>query len=365
MAIATSGGTKYERLAARVEAEIRRGGYRPGQALPSIRSLMSSDGLSMATVVKGLGELERRGLIHRMQGRGYFVSDRHRPHPELAQIALLTPALAGDTNTYVKGLSRVFGGSERFSLATYSTHSDLKQYQELIYRMAKVRPAGAVVTAVPRTLMELDYGPLFDAGIPVVAIGRDHQDLPCDRIDYHGGNSGPKLVPHLLERGAKGFAVFMVMHGSDPTRQELLSGIQNALAAEGIDLPNERVFTFRAPHGWMNPPNPCIDAQEEMRRILGGGRSFDTLICCHDYSAWGALLAILEAGIKVPSELRVASAARGGVSGLALMKVTTIEVYMEQQSETAGRLLLRRIEGYNGPPEVHYVAGDLVIGETT
>lgn len=68
---------RYEKLAQDIESTIRRGVFRPGERIPSIRQTAQNHHLSITTVVRAYVLLESRGLIESRPQSGYFV----RVHP--------------------------------------------------------------------------------------------------------------------------------------------------------------------------------------------------------------------------------------------------------------------------------------------
>ncbi|WP_435106334.1 PLP-dependent aminotransferase family protein [Arhodomonas sp. AD133] len=73
----------YQALVDDLSTQIQAGVFRPGERLPSIRSLQRQRGLSRNTVMHAFDRLEALGVIERRQRSGYFVS-RHLPtrtHP--------------------------------------------------------------------------------------------------------------------------------------------------------------------------------------------------------------------------------------------------------------------------------------------
>lgn len=68
---------RYEKLAQDIETMIRRGVFRPGERIPSIRQTAQNHHLSITTVVRAYLLLESRGLIESHPQSGYFV----RVHP--------------------------------------------------------------------------------------------------------------------------------------------------------------------------------------------------------------------------------------------------------------------------------------------
>ena len=66
----------YSRLADRLAEQIRGRTYRPGEKMPSVRSLSRLESVSIATVTAAYELLERRGWVEARPRSGYFV--RHR-----------------------------------------------------------------------------------------------------------------------------------------------------------------------------------------------------------------------------------------------------------------------------------------------
>jgi Bacterial regulatory proteins, gntR family len=65
----------YVRIAALVRAQIESGQLAPGQPVPSITTLVQEHGVARQTAAKGLRLLESEGLLYRVPGLGYYVTD--------------------------------------------------------------------------------------------------------------------------------------------------------------------------------------------------------------------------------------------------------------------------------------------------
>ncbi|MDO4589860.1 MAG: GntR family transcriptional regulator [Slackia sp.] len=70
----TSDKPIYEQIAEQVEGAIVSGRLASGDALPSIRALAADLRISVITTRRAYAELEARGLIDTVQGKGSFVS---------------------------------------------------------------------------------------------------------------------------------------------------------------------------------------------------------------------------------------------------------------------------------------------------
>ena len=74
-----SGKPAYLQLVDQVKAAAASGALHPGEALPSIRPLAEELRLNRNTVAKAYSELESRGVIETLPGKGSFLRQNHSP----------------------------------------------------------------------------------------------------------------------------------------------------------------------------------------------------------------------------------------------------------------------------------------------
>ena len=65
----------YEQIKSQIEKFITNGILKPGDKLPSVRSLAEDLGINPNTVMKAYQELERNGYIYTVTKKGVFVSE--------------------------------------------------------------------------------------------------------------------------------------------------------------------------------------------------------------------------------------------------------------------------------------------------
>lgn len=354
--------SKHVLFAERIEREIRAGRLRPGEPIPSVRALMASEKLSSLTVSKGLNHLSQRGLIDCFPQRGYFVSDPDRSAKKVSQIVFLTPALSDDLDLYLRGMNEAIAG-RKYSVLTHSSNADLDRYHTMIREVADLRPAGVVLVALTRELCPQNLSRLAESGIPTVILGEPMPGLDCDRVIQSGSDGARRLLPHLRERGYRRPAV-MVGKPEDEGTRSFLQILRHDFAERGIELPEERIFRVGDSHGYGRQPNPYIDYQEHLAGQLTRGVRFDVLICRSDYIAAGAIRALQQAHLRVPQDVAVVSSVRCGVEGVCPLRITTVDTHREEHGRVAVDVLLRRIDGYVGPSEVHHISGEWMPGET-
>jgi DNA-binding LacI/PurR family transcriptional regulator len=359
-------GTKYSQLAEQISAEIRSGRLGRGAAVPSIRKLMSTKNLSKATVIKGLGLLERDGLVVRHPQRGYFVagSDDQAPRTDAGQVAYITPALSGDTQPLTRGISSALELGGGHTLATFSTHGNLQQYQRLIDRVITLQPAGLILEVVRPNLCRLDPEPLERAGVPLVLLGHAIEGLTVDRISEGKAAAAKRLVRYALDAGYRRPAVIACgideLTPADSLSWEVVRELRNAK----IDVPPDTLLTLPGLRGYGRHPDPYTEAEELVGERLAKGHKHDLIICDHDYPAVGAVRAIQKLGLRVKDDVAVISGLRCAVEGAGAPKLTTFDHHRDIEGQLAAEQLLHRIEGSDRQPSVHHLSATLVEGET-
>lgn len=64
----------YEQLAANISEMALSGELKPDEQLPSVRQLAVAININPNTIARAYGELERRGVIYSVAGKGSFVN---------------------------------------------------------------------------------------------------------------------------------------------------------------------------------------------------------------------------------------------------------------------------------------------------
>ena len=79
----------YQRIAHQLAEDIRRGVYRPGERVPSVRKMSMQLSVSHATVLQAYANLEDQGMIRARPQSGFYVHHTPAltaPTPDIAQV---------------------------------------------------------------------------------------------------------------------------------------------------------------------------------------------------------------------------------------------------------------------------------------
>jgi LacI family transcriptional regulator len=99
--------------------------------------------------------------------------------------------------------------------------------------------------------------------------------------------------------------------------------------------------------------------------LLNRGVDFSALVCYNDVSAFGAIRALMDRGLKVPQDVSVVGFDDIESAAYNNPSLTTIRQPLNQMGEVAARILLQRIRGQAAFPDAVPILPDLVIREST
>jgi len=68
----------YEQIVRQIKNQIIMGGLKPGESLPSIRTLAKDLHISVITTKRAYEELEKEGFIETVAGKGSFVAGQNK-----------------------------------------------------------------------------------------------------------------------------------------------------------------------------------------------------------------------------------------------------------------------------------------------
>jgi GntR family transcriptional regulator len=92
--VATGAGTPiYRQIIDQVRLGVATGALRPGQAMPSVRSLAERLVVNANTVVKAYAELVRDGVLEAQQGMGFFVAEKRQIYSKAERLRRLRLAV--------------------------------------------------------------------------------------------------------------------------------------------------------------------------------------------------------------------------------------------------------------------------------
>ncbi len=132
-------------------------------------------------------------------------------------------------------------------------------------------------------------------GTPIVLMGQlPGSDIPCVDIDAIEG--ARKAAAHLIDTGRRTIGLITNAPLAYTSAEQRRLGYSNALAEAGIDYSPRLVV-----EGGFTPSS----GYSAMQGLLRGKEKVDAVFVASDVVASGAVLAIREAGLKIPDDIAV------------------------------------------------------------
>jgi LacI family transcriptional regulator len=198
--------------------------------------------------------------------------------------------------------------------------------------LLRAQHADGLVVSGPRVddpslaaLIAEDFPIVIQGALPGVAVSSVD-------VDNVAGARG--AVEHLLALGHRRIACITNAPVVYTAAKERLDGYRQALAAAGVPVADELIAeaAFDAPSG-----------HAAMVELLARGVAFDAVFCASDVVALGAIGALREAGLRVPSDISIVGFDDIPLAAYFDPPLTTVRLPAFELGQAAGRALLERI----------------------
>ena len=228
--------SKLERLAARLEQDIRQRGLCAGDRYMTAPEAADLLGVSTGMAHRAMRALAQGRKLVRRRNCGTFVG----PHFEMKRttatrtVYVLMPSLGIDRDvfpleTFIYGVrTRIQANVQVSFLPQSNTQAYLREFLHSIPSMGVV--SGLVPISCPHDV----YRQLANSGVPTVIVGTpyvDHMDIASVDVDNH--EAGRLLAEYLIECGHRRIALITAMDGR-PGDNGFYDGVSEALTAASL-----------------------------------------------------------------------------------------------------------------------------------
>jgi LacI family transcriptional regulator len=220
-----------------------------------------------------------------------------------------------------------------YSLLVYAT-GEIEEGRSTHRALGEHNTDGLLVFTDSLEIQELVR--LYKIGFPVVLMHQSSPggtDIPTVTIENKDGAA--KIVSHLIQVHGRRRIVFLrgLSTHEDAVWRE--RGYRDALVTNGIPFDDRFLIDGKF--------NEEV-ARDAMKKLIETGLDFDAVFSADDDSASGALLALREAGIRVPRDVALVGFDDAPFSPYLNPPLTTIHAPTEEVGSTATRQLLRLIQ---------------------
>lgn len=286
--------------------------------------------------------------------RNTFASSLRLKHTNT--LGLLVPRL----NSYF--MSTVIAGIEKvtnengFGLIISTSQEAEKQEISGVYTLFNSRVDGLMVSLASDTRNIDHFNVLFNKNIPVIFFDRVSKCPDCMNVVINNVKAGYEVTSHLIEQGCKN-----IVHISGNLMRnvysERLQGYRNALNDAGIPYDKKLVI--------INDLSREA-ASVSVKNILKMNPLPDGVFTSNDTSAVEVMIALQEAGIKIPGDICVAGFNNEPVSMVVRPNLTTVDYPAELIGEIVANALIKKLK-HRQQDEADTIVVDhkLIIREST
>ena len=194
--------------------------------------------------------------------------------------------------------------------------------------------------------------------LPTVAVA-GHRNLEgVTNVVLDQKRAADLLLRHLYQLGHRRFA--FMRGGSHSSDADDRWSCQMTVAREmKLDVSPEFLVDIKTRE---STPGMGFEPANE---LISRGIDFTALVCYNDVSAFGAIRALKDHGLRVPEDVSVVGFDDIQSAAFHNPSLTTIRQPLNRMGEVAARILLQRIRGQEKFPDVVSIMPELVIRETT
>ena len=325
----------------------------------SLKQLAAHLGLDPATVSVVLNDVPGRSIPQKTRDRIKAAARELNYHPNLLArslrsrqskiIGILVPELGDGYHTQVlSGIGDYLINAGFFYFTAHHRHKP-----ELVAEYARMFIArGAQGMIAVDTL--LDHA----ISIPLVAVAGHRRVQGVTNIALDHQRAAELTLSHLHALGHRRIA-FMRGQPFSSDSDARWKGLVATADKLGLAIRPELVITLSRDISSPELGYPVV------QQMLSTKKPFTALVAFNDISAIGAIRALQDANLRVPSDVSVIGFDDIKAAGFTLPRLTTIRQPLEEFGRIAGEHLLGRIEGTIASRQEIAVQPSLIVREST
>jgi LacI family transcriptional regulator len=227
-----------------------------------------------------------------------------------------------------------------YSMLLSRSHEDADLERRAVETFIAHRVNGVVIS--PTAGWDESVLPLLrEAGIPFVLLDRE-RTARCDQVLTENMQTSRALVEHLIDRGHERIAMLSGAPGLSTT-EERVRGYRNALAQRGIELRDDLLVVGGS---------STRGGRLGVRQLLARPEPPTAIFCGNDAMTVGALLALREAGRRVPDDVAIVAFDDFEWYEAFDPQVTAAIQPAYAVGERGARMVIDRISDPYAPPQV-------------
>ncbi len=343
---------KYIRVYEGLKERLSSGEWSTGQRLPSEWELARQYGVAYMTVRQAVAKLVQEGILHRVRGRGTFVSETS-PNSQSVLGIVLPAGWHRIDPFYFPPLVCGFvdcAAEHGYKVLTASRAEPVSEFQHL--RELKVKAVACILIEQSDT-EEIEA--LADYGLTVLAINHysGRRRIGWVAPDNMGGMRA--ATRYLLELGHRD-VLFLAGPDNNIDARERLRGFRTAWRDMGLTVSPRAIL-----RGEFNE----MSGYTRMKAVLKRRRLPTAIVTASDLSAIGAIRALLEAGVAVPEEVSVMGFGDFQIARYMHPALSTVRLPLDDLGSETATALIEAMHMMPSAPPRKRLPCELVLREST
>jgi LacI family transcriptional regulator len=196
---------------------------------------------------------------------------------------------------------------------------------------------------------------ILESGVPAVFIDHDQIGARVGYVMSANVEAMGNVVHHLYENGRRRIAHITGLSNTRPGPDRLL-GYRSELAKLGLPTRPEYVEEGDYYHR---------SGYEASKRLLALPEPPDAITCASDVMAIGAMVAVAEAGLRVPEDIAVTGFDDAPFAATVMPSLTTVRQDAIGMGTAAAEAILLMLERPDEPPPTLVLPAELIIRESS
>ena len=335
---------KYQQVVDWVLQQIDLGLLGVGDKLETEAQLSERFSYSRQTIRQALGELEKEGIISRVQGSGSYVKNaavRNSPSPLSRSVTIISSYI--DSYIFPRILQSMAQTLQEAGYSTRIMFTNNRRETERTILTEMIRSgsrdpiiAEPVASALPNPNLEL-YRELRRRGIPILFFNTFYPECDIPHVSMDDVEAGRIVTQYLISLGHT--RIGCILKNDDGQGIRRYRGYLKALGEAGLPLEEKRVC-------WVD----SVDLQDSLQEsgwIFSRLKDCTGVVCYNDEVAYMLTCLCRERQIRIPEDLSLVSIDDSRLTELNAVPLTSAAHPMEKLGGRAASNLLTLLTSPN------------------
>lgn len=321
---------------------------RDGESRPvTLRDIAREAGVSINTVSRALNgkpdvSEATRALVQAVAARLDYRPNQLARGLRQQRTATIGVVIADVANPFfaevVKGIERA-AYQEGYSIILANTEEDQDRESRAVRTLVERQVDGILIAPAQRSDETVRY--LMQRQVRFVLLARFFEGLDAPAVVNDDREGARLAVRHLLQRGHRDI---LYLNGPpyNSSARLRLSGYRDALEEAGIPFRPSLVLTTDA---------RSAGGYAAIQQALAAGLRFTAVFCFSDYVSFGAIKALRQAGLSIPSDVAVMGYDDIDLAEIVEPALSTVHVAKTRLGQVAAHMLMGMIGGSEGRAE--------------